>query len=85
LPEEKGFSERNIGRLIAFLRTYPNFAASCGKNRIATKVTVASDRIDRHRKSAAACGTIACFLPLVSSVGASRRPDRPSPQSDFVQ
>jgi hypothetical protein len=24
LPEEKGYSERNIGRMIAFYRSYPN-------------------------------------------------------------
>ena len=27
LPEEKGFSERNIGRMIAFCRSYPEPAA----------------------------------------------------------
>jgi len=30
LPEIKGFSERNIGRMIAFFRTYPDMDIVCG-------------------------------------------------------
>ena len=29
LPEEKGFSERNIGRMIAFFRAYPDLPTFC--------------------------------------------------------
>lgn len=50
LPELKGFSERNIKRMLAFYRKYPNPDAI---------VPQAVAQIEGIRKSAAGCGTIA--------------------------
>ena len=39
LPEQKGFSERNIGRMIAFFREYPNLPLPVANLSVAEKTT----------------------------------------------
>ena len=79
LPEEKGFSERNIKRMLAFYRAYPNPSSfvpqpaalmPSGGEHATTGCETARDP-----NSAAACGTIHGHDPLGDPLVPSRRLD----------
>ena len=76
LAEIKGFSERNIGRMIAFYREYPNPAEFlpqvAAKLPAPTILPGSCGKIGGSGKSAASCGTFAPLHPLVDSVVSPR-------------
>ncbi len=73
LPEEKGFSERNIKRMLAFYREYPPAicATGCGTNRI-------------RPKSATDCGIFDGRIDPVHPLGASQCLDGQSKRSNHA-
>jgi len=74
LPEQKGFSERNIKRMVQFWSAYPNLlqigpravaqlmesssSAGIGQLPVAQRVSVRQVAESRRRESASACGVV---------------------------
>lgn len=86
LPEEKGFSERNIGRMIALYRAYPIVPQPVAQLQTKERkgLTVRTQPVEESRASAPS-GRSARSRLIQPSVTLSGRPERPGDRSNALR